>query len=71
MRVGTTLIRKASKWSLRFDPATPLSDQLADFKRRKVAGDFGADEVLVLSGSGKERHFTVKGNINIQKESIK
>ena len=49
MRLGITLTRTGGTWQVTHLPSVPLADQLADFKAKQVAGDFTADETLVVS----------------------
>ena len=49
MRLGLTLNRIGNAWQVTHLPSVPLADQLADFKAKQVAGEFTADETLVVS----------------------
>lgn len=49
MRLGITLNRIGNAWQVTHLPSVPLADQLADFKAKQVAGEFTADEILVVS----------------------
>jgi hypothetical protein len=49
MRLGLTLTRTGDTWQVKHLPSVPLSEQLADFKAKQVAGEFTADETLVVS----------------------
>lgn len=57
MRLGITLTRTGDTWKVQHLPSVPLADQLADFKAKQVAGEFTADETLVVSlGDTLKRH---------------
>jgi len=57
MRLGLTLNRIGNAWQVTHLPSVPLADQLADFKAKQVAGEFTADETLVVSlGDTLKRH---------------
>ena len=57
MRLGLTLTRTGDTWQVQHLPSVPLADQLADFKAKQVAGEFTADETLVVSlGDTIKRH---------------
>jgi len=57
MRLGITLNRIGNAWQVTHLPSVPLADQLADFKAKQVAGEFTADETLVVSlGDTLKRH---------------
>ena len=57
MRLGLTLTRTGDTWQVQHLPSVPLAEQLADFKAKQVAGDFTADETLVVSlGDTIKRH---------------
>ena len=57
MRLGLTLTRTGDTWKVQHLPSVPLADQLADFKAQQVAGEFTADETLVVSlGDTLKRH---------------
>ena len=57
MRLGLTLTRNGDTWQVQHLPSVPLSEQLADFKAKQVAGEFTADETLVVSlGDTLKRH---------------
>lgn len=57
MRLAVTLTRTGDTWKVKHLPSVPLVDQLADFKASQVAGDFSADETLVVSlGETLKRH---------------
>jgi hypothetical protein len=49
MRLGITLNRIGNAWQVTHLPSVPLAEQLAEFKAKLVAGDFTADETLVVS----------------------
>jgi hypothetical protein len=49
MRLGLTLTRTGDTWQVKHLPSVPLGEQLADFKAKQVAGEFTADETLVVS----------------------
>jgi hypothetical protein len=49
MRLGITLTRIGNAWQVTHLPSVPLAEQLAEFKAKLVAGDFTADETLVVS----------------------
>ena len=49
MRLGLTLTRTGDTWQVQHLPSVPLAEQLADFKSKQVAGEFTADETLVVS----------------------
>ena len=49
MRLGLTLTRNGDTWQVQHLPSVPLSEQLADFKSKQVAGEFTAEETLVVS----------------------
>jgi hypothetical protein len=49
MRLGLTLTRTGDAWQVKHLPSVPLGEQLADFKAKQVAGEFTADETLVVS----------------------
>ena len=57
MRLGLTLTRTGDTWKVQHLPSVSLADQLADFKAKQVAGEFTADETLVVSlGDTLKRH---------------
>jgi hypothetical protein len=57
MRLGLTLNRIGNAWQVTHLPSVSLADQLADFKAKQVAGEFTADETLVVSlGDTLKRH---------------
>ena len=57
MRLGLTLTRNGDTWQVQHLPSVPLAEQLADFKSKQVAGEFTADETLVVSlGDTLKRH---------------
>jgi hypothetical protein len=57
MRLGLTLNRIGNAWQVTHLPSVPLADQLADFKAKQVAGEFTADETLIVSlGDTLKRH---------------
>lgn len=57
MRLGLTLTRNGDTWQVQHLPSVPLAEQLADFKAKQVAGEFTADETLVVSlGDTLKRH---------------
>jgi hypothetical protein len=49
MRLAITLTRTGDTWQVQHLPSVPLGEQLADFKAKQVAGEFTADETLVVS----------------------
>jgi len=49
MRLAITLTRTGDTWQVKHLPSVPLGEQLADFKAKQVAGEFTADETLVVS----------------------
>lgn len=49
MRLAITLNRIGNAWQVTHLPSVPLAEQLAEFKAKLVAGDFTADETLVIS----------------------
>jgi hypothetical protein len=49
MRLAITLTRTGDTWQVTHLPSVPLGEQLADFKAKQVAGEFTADETLVVS----------------------
>ena len=49
MRLAITLTRTGDAWQVKHLPSVPLGEQLADFKAKQVAGEFTADETLVVS----------------------
>jgi hypothetical protein len=49
MRLAITLTRTGDTWQVQHLPSVPLGEQLADFKAAQVAGEFTADETLVVS----------------------
>lgn len=49
MRLAITLTRTGDAWQVKHLPSVPLGEQLADFKAAQVAGEFTADETLVVS----------------------
>jgi hypothetical protein len=49
MRRAITLTRTGDTWQVKHLPSVPLGEQLADFKANQVAGEFTADETLVVS----------------------
>jgi hypothetical protein len=49
MRLAITLTRTGDTWQVTHLPSVPLGEQLADFKAAQVAGEFTADETLVVS----------------------
>ena len=49
MRLAITLTRTGDTWQVKHLPSVPLGEQLADFKAAQVAGEFTADETLVVS----------------------
>lgn len=49
MRLGITLNRIGNAWQVTHLPSVPLAEQLAEFKAKQVAGEFTADETLVVS----------------------
>lgn len=49
MRLGLTLTRTGDTWQVQHLPSVPLAEQLADFKAKQVAGEFTAEETLVVS----------------------
>ena len=49
MRLGLTLNRIGNAWQVTHLPSVPLADQLADFKAKQVAGEFSADETIIVS----------------------
>jgi flagellar biosynthesis/type III secretory pathway ATPase len=49
MRLAITLTRTGDTWQVKHMPSVPLGEQLADFKAKQVAGEFTADETLVVS----------------------
>ena len=57
MRLGLTLTRNGDTWQVQHQPSVPLAEQLAEFKAKQVAGEFTADETLVVSlGDTLKRH---------------
>lgn len=49
MRLAITLTRIGTAWQVTHLPSVPLAEQLAEFKAKLVAGEFTADETLVVS----------------------
>jgi hypothetical protein len=49
MRLGLTLTRNGDTWQVKHLPSVPLAEQLADFKAKQVAGEFTAEETLLVS----------------------
>ena len=49
MRLAITLTRTGDAWQVKHLPSVPLAEQVADFKAKQVAGEFTADETLVVS----------------------
>ena len=49
MRLAITLTRTGDTWQVQHLPSVPLAEQVADFKAKQVAGEFTADETLVVS----------------------
>jgi len=49
MRLAITLTRTGDTWQVKHLPSVPLGEQLAGFKAKQVAGEFTADETLVVS----------------------
>jgi hypothetical protein len=49
MRLAITLTRTGDAWQVKHLPSVPLGEQLANFKAKQVAGEFTADETLVVS----------------------
>jgi hypothetical protein len=49
MRLAFTLTRTGDTWQVQHLPSVPLAEQVADFKAKQVAGEFTADETLVVS----------------------
>jgi hypothetical protein len=57
MRLAITLTRTGDTWQVKHLPSVPLGEQIADFKAAQVAGEFSADETLVVSlGDTLKRH---------------
>jgi hypothetical protein len=57
MRLAITLTRTGDTWKVESLPSVPLADQLAAFKAKQVAGEFTAEETLVVSlGDTLKRH---------------
>ena len=49
MRLAITLTRTGDTWQVKHLPSVPLAEQVADFKAKQVAGEFTADETLIVS----------------------
>jgi hypothetical protein len=49
MRLGITLARNGDTWQVKHLPSVPLAEQLTDFKAKQVAGEFSADETIIVS----------------------
>jgi len=49
MRLGITLARNGDTWQVKHLPSVPLAEQLTDFKAKQVAGEFSADEIIIVS----------------------
>ena len=60
MRLGLTLTRNGDTWQVQHLPSVPLSEQLADFKAKQVAGEFTAEETLVVSLSDTLKRYANK-----------
>jgi hypothetical protein len=60
MRLAITLTRTGDTWQVQHLPSVPLSEQLADFKAKQVAGDFGnvSETVVVSLGDTLKKHTT-------------
>jgi len=72
MRLGLTLTRIGNAWQVTHLPSVPLADQLAEFKAKQVAGEFTADETLVVSLSDTlKRHANKPGPAPVVQEAPK
>lgn len=61
MRLGITLNRIGNAWQVTHLPSVPLADQLADFKAKQVAGEFGdVDEVVIWSSGDPLKRYVNK-----------
>jgi hypothetical protein len=60
MRLGITLTRNGDTWQVQHLPSVPLAEQLADFKAKQVAGEFTAEETLVVSLSDTLKRYAKK-----------
>jgi len=76
MRLAITLTRTGDAWQVKHLPSVPLGEQLADFKAKQVAGEFTADETLVVSLNDTLKRHAKKPSaapapVEVQEESPK
>ena len=72
MRLGITITRTGNAWQVTHLPSVSLADQLAEFKTKQVAGEFTADETLVVSlGDTLKRHAKKPGTVPVVQDAPK